>query len=93
MENIENIKNIKEMNKLNMTKMDDISYNFNYSQSYFQENNFILYQIIEYVLEGKTISNDYGFFKPDEIIKIIFHIKKNIIQKSLSLLKSYEQIE
>jgi len=88
-ESTENIKNIKEMNKLKMTVMEDIGYNFFYSQNYFQENNFILYQLIEYALEGKTISNERnGFFKSDEIIKIIFHVKKNIIQKSLILLKS-----
>jgi len=55
--------------------------------NYFQENNFILYQLIEYALEGKTIGNERnGLFKSDEIIKIIYHIKKNIIQKSLSIL-------
>lgn len=87
----ESFKNIKEMNKLNMTKMDDISYNFIYSNNYFQENNFILYQLIEYALEGKTISNERnGFFKSDEIIKIIYHVKKNIIQKSLNMLKESE---
>lgn len=71
-----------------MAKMDDISYNFNYSRNYFQENNFILYKLIDYALEGKTISNERnGFFKSDEIIKLIYHIKKNIIQKSLNMLK------
>lgn len=75
------------MNKLSMTKMDDISYNYNYSNQYFHENNFILYQLTEHAVEGKTIANERnGFFKSDEIIKIIYHIKKNIIHKSLKML-------
>jgi len=71
------------MNKHNITKLDEISYNFDYSKNYFQDNNFILYQLIEYALEGKNISNERnGFFKSEEIIKLIYHIKKNIIETS-----------
>jgi hypothetical protein len=84
----EYVANIKEMNKLSVTKMDNISYNFDYSSQFFQQNNFILFKIINFAIEGKSINNDCNaFFKYDEIIRIIYHIKKNIIDKSLNMIK------
>lgn len=76
------------MNKLSVTRMDNVSYNFNYSSQYFQKNNFILFKIINHSIEGKSINNDCnGFFKCDEIIRLIYHIKKNIIGKSLKFIR------
>jgi hypothetical protein len=90
----EYVANIKEMNKLSVTKMDNISYNFEYSSQFFQQNNFILFKIINYSDEGKSINNDCNaFFKYDEVIRIIFHIKKNIINKSLNLIMINEDKE
>lgn len=88
----EYVRNIKEMNKLSVTKMDNIGYNFNYSSQYYQKNNFILFKIINHSVEGKSINNDCNaFFKYDEVIRIIYHIKKNIIDKSLNLIKINNQ--
>jgi hypothetical protein len=71
----------KEIKNINITNLDDVSYNFYFTNDFINSNFKVLYRIIEQVQDvNMTIEKQTRFLKFEDIVKIIYHIKRRLIQ-------------
>ncbi len=70
----------KEVRNINIFKLDDVNYNLFYTNSYVNNIFKVLYRLLEGVEDGIVMSDkNFRFLKFDETVKLIYHIKRKVI--------------
>jgi hypothetical protein len=71
----------REIKNINITNLDDISYNVYFTNDFINNNFKVLYRIIEQVQDTNLIIEKQSkYIKYEDIIKIIYHIKRRLIR-------------